>query len=207
MAKTPRSSLFLSEPWCASGSYLCLKGIPIMYSVQEVSDLTWDVLLCIIGEYQHRVSSYNQGQNDISQTSQTRVCKLNGCRGYSTQWKDSSPYASWFRKATLTSCLTRLLLQLWGKCQWAASFSLSPGSFHRCSISQKEHQICISLGRTLREHEKSFFSLSGTSSTEPVHITRVKLPIHNLSPQVFGSFWVQQVKQPLEGTAAPMPLC
>ena len=49
MAKTPRSCLFLSEPWCAAGSFLCLKGIPIEYSVDEGSDLTWEVLLCNIG--------------------------------------------------------------------------------------------------------------------------------------------------------------
>ena len=32
-------------------------------------------------------------QMDISQTSQKRVWKCHGCRGYSTQWMDTSPYA------------------------------------------------------------------------------------------------------------------
>ena len=132
---------------------------------------------------------------DISQTSQIRVWKHEGCRGYSTQWMDTSGSASWFRKATCSTFRTRLLLQLWEKCQWAASCSLSPGTLHGFSIPQKALQTCSSLWIHLREHDKSFFSLSGTSSTEPVCTTRLKLPIHKLSPQAFGSFWVQQVNQ------------
>ena len=74
--------------------------------------------------------------------------------------------------------------------------------------SLKRHTKRVLLcGRTLREHEKSFLSLSGTSSTEPVCTTRLKLPIHTLIPQTCQSFLVQLVHKPHEGTAALMPLC
>ena len=193
---------FFSECWFVAGSFLWL-----IFSVEERSDFAWEVFLCNIGEYQYRANSYDQGKMDISQTSQTRVWKLHVCIGYSNQLKHNSPNESWFRKATNASLLTRLLLQLWEKCQCAASYSLSPGSMHGFCITQKALQTCSPLWRTLREHEKSFFSLSGTSSTEPVHTTRVKLPIHKLSPQAFESFQVQQVNLHIaEGTAAPMPL-
>ena len=101
---------------------------------------------------------------DISQTSQIRVWKHEGCRGYSTQWMDTSGSASWFRKATCSTFRTRLLLQLWEKCQWAASCSLSPGTLHEFSIPPKALQTCSSLWIHLRKHDKSFFSLSGTSA-------------------------------------------
>ena len=57
MAKTPRSCLFLSEHWCAAGRFLCLKGIPKVFSLEEGSDLAGEILLCSIREYQHRASS------------------------------------------------------------------------------------------------------------------------------------------------------
>ena len=116
-------------------------------------------------KYQHIACSYNQGKMDISQTSQTRVWKHHVCRGYSNQCMNTCTNVSWFRKATLASFLTRLLLQLQEKFPWAASCSLSPGSLHGFSITQKALQTCSPLWRILRWHEKSFFSLSGTSST------------------------------------------
>ena len=76
-----------------AGSLLWLKGIPKVFSVEEGSDLAWEVLLCNIGEYQHIASSYDQGKMDFTQMSQTRVWKCHVCRGYSTQWSDTSPNA------------------------------------------------------------------------------------------------------------------
>lgn len=37
--------------------------------------------------------------------------------------------------------------------------------------------------------------------------SRVKFPIHKLSPQMVGTFLFQQVNQTHKGTATPMPLC
>ena len=92
MAKTPMICLFISDPRFAEGSFFCLKDIPKVFLIEERSDLAWDVL-CNIGEYQNKTSSYDEGKMDISQMSQTRVSKRHGCRGYSTQWTDTSPKA------------------------------------------------------------------------------------------------------------------
>ena len=96
MAKTPMSRLYLSEHWCGPGSSLCSKGIPKVFSVEEGSDLAWDVLLGNTGKY-HRASSYDQGKMDIPQMSQSRVWKHHVCRGYSTQWMNTSSNVSSFR--------------------------------------------------------------------------------------------------------------
>ena len=72
----------------------------------------------------------------------------------------TSHNVSWFRKATLAYFPTRLPLQLGEIKQNAASCSLSPGSLHGFSITQKAPQTCYPLWRTLMWYEKSFFSIS-----------------------------------------------
>ena len=105
-----------------------------------------EILLCNIGEYRHIASSYDQGQMDTLQTSQTRVWKHHECRGYSTQWTDTSPNASWFRKAVLTYFQIRLLIQLWEQCQCAASWTLRPGSWNGVAIPQKHGKRVLLFG-------------------------------------------------------------
>lgn len=41
----------------------------------------------------------------------------------------------------------------------------------------------------------------------PQNTTKVKFPIHKLSPQAFRSFLVQQVNKPHDGKGVPMSLC
>ena len=207
MAKTPICCLFLSEPWCVSGSFHSLKGIPRVFSVEEGFDLAWEVLHWNIRAYHHIDSSNNQGKMDISQNSQTRVWKCHGCRGYSLQWSKTCPKASLFRKVTLDSQLNRFLLELLEKLPCATSCSLNPVSLHGFSNTKNACQSCSPLWRTLMEHEKSFIYFSDTSSSDTFHTIRVKLPLHKLSPQAFGSFEVQPLNQTHERIAAPGPLC
>ena len=94
MAKTTTSCLFFSDHWCAARIFLCLKSIPKVYSVEEDSDLVWEISLFNISSYQHIASLYKHGKMDISQTSQTSVWKHHGCREHSTQWTDTIPSAS-----------------------------------------------------------------------------------------------------------------
>ena len=111
-------------------------------SVQEWLDLAWEVLLCNIRVYQHIDSSYDQGKMDISQTSHIRVWKHHGCRGYTTQWTDNSPNASWVRKAAFAYFQTKLLLQWHEPFLCAASCSLMPGKWNWVAFPQKALQTC-----------------------------------------------------------------
>ena len=156
--------LFLSELWFVAGSFHFLKGIPKVYSVEEEYDMAWEVRLCNIGEYQHIASLYDQGKMDISQTSQARVWKCHGCRGYSSQGMDTSSNVSWFREATHVYFQTRIPLQFWEINQSAASLFLSPGTLYGFSIIEKELLTCSPFWRTLRCHEQSFFSISGKTA-------------------------------------------
>ena len=85
--------------------------------------------------------------------------------------------------------------------------SQSPVTLPVFSITLKEFRTCSPLWITWSNYEKSFFSLSGTSSTYMFFQLRVNLPIQNLSPQAFVSFLVQQVIQQHEGTAVSMSHC
>ena len=146
MAKTPLSCLFLSEPWCVVGSFLGLKGLAKVFSVEEESDVPWKDLLLHNRVYQHTCSSYDQGKFNISHTLQARVWKCHRCRRYSTQCTDTIPNASLFRKAPLAYFQSRLPQQWWETNQWAASCSLSPGSLHGFSITPKALQTCLLWG-------------------------------------------------------------
>ena len=66
VAKTPMTCIFHSEPWWATGCFLCLKGIPRVFPVEEGSHKAWEVLLCNIGVYQHRTWLYTPCNMDIS---------------------------------------------------------------------------------------------------------------------------------------------
>ena len=141
-----------------------LEGIPQESYVEEESDLAWQVP-SIQYRWISTNSSYDQGKLDISKTSQTRVWKPHVCREYSTQWMDTSPNATGFRKSTLAYFQIRLTLPLEEIIQCPASFSLSPGSLHEFSINENALQKCYPLWKTLRWHEKSLFSISDKSST------------------------------------------
>ena len=67
---------------------------------------------------------------DISQTSQTRFWRCHGCRGYSSQWMDAIPNASWFMKAAIAHYQTWICLKFWEQFQYAASalFALVHGT-------------------------------------------------------------------------------
>ena len=100
MANKPMSCLFLSAVvWCREFHWL--KGIPNMFSIEELSDLAWDILLFNMGAYQHIAILYNQGKIDISQTSKTRALKSHVCIVHSTMWTNTRPNASCLRKSTL----------------------------------------------------------------------------------------------------------
>ena len=160
-----------------------------LFSVEEGSYLTWQILLYNIGEYKHRASSYEQGKMDISKTSHTRDWKHHGCRGYSTQWTDTSPNVSWFRKATVAYYLSRFLLQFQEKYPCAASCSLSPGLLYGFSIPQKTLKMCFPLWRTLREHEKSFFPSQGQGSYSQLVQPGYKCQFTNSAPKPLEASW------------------
>ena len=80
MAKTPMSCLFLSEHWCVAGSFLCLKGIPKLFSVEEGSDMAGESFFAISGN----VSTY-------------QVCKTRA-KWIFSKHHSKSLEASWLQK-------------------------------------------------------------------------------------------------------------
>ena len=197
------SCLFCSEE-CAAGSFLCLNDIPKVFSVEEASDLPWEIFLLNIREYQHIASSYDLGKMDISQTSEGRVWKPHGCRGYSTQWTDTSPNASWFRKATLAYSQPRLPLKV-----WEITNVLLPAlwvlvhctDFPSLKLHSQRVFICGELWGAMRNPS---FPYQGKATQSQYNLGKLTFP--KLSHQAFGSILVQQVNQQQECTGAPMPL-
>ena len=68
MENISMSCYFHSEQWLGTWSFHCWKGIPNKFSVEEWSDIAWEVLLLNIREYEHIASSYDPGKMDNSQT-------------------------------------------------------------------------------------------------------------------------------------------
>ena len=57
------SCLFLSEYWLGAGISIAWK--PDVFYIEEYPDLSWEILLFNIREYQHIARLYNQGNIGI----------------------------------------------------------------------------------------------------------------------------------------------
>ena len=105
-AKKPMPCPFLSKCWCAAERFLCLKGIPTGFSVEEGSDLAGEVLICNIGDYQHRANLYDQGKMDISQTSKQEFASILSAENIHLNEWTTAPMHRCSGKQTL--CISKL---------------------------------------------------------------------------------------------------
>ena len=185
------SYLYLSELCCVAGSFLCLKAIPKVFSVEEGSELSWEIPIWNTGEYQHRACSYKLSKWTFHKLHKKEFGSVMVAEDI--QLYEWTPVPMLVQRTTLACLLTRILLQVKEKFQCAGPCPLRPGSMHEFSITEMVLQTCSPLCRNLSEHKKSFLSLSGTSSRDPVHTTRVTLPIHTFNTETFGWFLFQKI--------------
>ena len=65
--------LILSEQYFSAGSLDGLKATPNMFSLEEKSDMSWEILLFHLGVKQHIASSYNQGKTALHYGIQQKI--------------------------------------------------------------------------------------------------------------------------------------
>ena len=134
------SCLFLSEHWCVAECFLCLEGIPKLFSVEEGSDMAGESFFAISGN----VSTYQ-----VCKTRAKWIFSKHHSKSLEASWlqkifnsMNRHQPQCWLRKAALAYFQMRPLLQLQEQLQCAASCSLSSDSLHGVAITPKPLQTC-----------------------------------------------------------------
>ena len=200
MAHKSRCCFKLSEKYVDAGNVDCLKATPNMFSLENKSDLAWEILFVYLRHNQHIAHLYNQGKMTFTLKSPTRDWKQLGCNMYSSQWKDTSQMhlCSGKQHYPFSPLECSYTLQEINQC--VSSWNLGNGSVHSVFIPWKALHTVFPWRTTLHCQENSFFSISGINSTELDHKIRSKSHFTNTTIQSLEAYWIYCIITSLNAT-------